>query len=333
MRSSACGAIDLCEQQFFLSYILGIPQKTGKKAEMGTILHKVMEIFANCKKCLQNNKTEFLDDKIGNVEFTNEIILTDRFTHDIFARVYAYYTLKSLHHYTGGDCNKINGWMDEVINFKMFDPRTRNIVAAEQFFDIEIEEEWAKYEFINPSDNSLLKGNLRLKGTIDLITQVDDNTYELIDWKTGQRKNWATGEEKTFDKLCEDIQLHIYYYVMTLLYPHIKNFIITIYYVRDGGPFTMAFSREHNKKKVLEGLKTRVERIKKIKRPALKSADPNYWFCKRVCHYGKTQHPKDESKTICRYISDKIKKYGIDNVIATETDVLHNIGKYQNPGE
>ena len=31
------------------------------------------------------------------------------------------------------------------------------------------------------------RGTLALKGTIDLITDVGDGVYEIIDWKTGRR--------------------------------------------------------------------------------------------------------------------------------------------------
>lgn len=327
LRSSSCGTWKICPQQFFLSYTLGIPQTNNKKAEMGTILHKVMETFANAKLAIQNNHSIFKDDAIGDVDISNIDIMSGKFINNIFNRAYAYYSIKSVHDFSDGDYSTINEWMDAVIDFQngMFDPRKREIVAAEPHFDFEITEDWAKYKFGKD------EGRLRLKGTIDLVTKINDDTYELIDWKTGQRKDWATGKVKEFEDLCKDTQLRIYYYAMTKMYPEIKNFIITIYFVRDGGPFTMAYTKE-DIESTMQVLKQHFTQIKSTTRPQLKSSDPNYWFCKRVCHYGKTPHPKDPSKTICQYINEKTKLWGINSVVASETYGGHNVGHYQNPG-
>ena len=45
--------------------------------------------------------------------------------------------------------------------------------------------------------------------------------------------NWATGEEKTQEKLEIDPQLMIYYYAVNKLYPEIDNCIVTIYFIND----------------------------------------------------------------------------------------------------
>ena len=39
-----------------MNYVLGLPRGTAKKAEQGTIVHKVMEILANCKKITQPDR-------------------------------------------------------------------------------------------------------------------------------------------------------------------------------------------------------------------------------------------------------------------------------------
>ena len=123
----------------------------------------------------------------------------------------------------------------------MFDPRNRNILCPEQHFDFEIKKPWAQYSYDTPEGK--LEGYLALKGTIDLITLVNDNTIEVIDWKTGKRLDWATGQEKTLEKLQNDPQLRIYYYAISHLYPHIKNVIFSIYFINDGGPFSICFDK------------------------------------------------------------------------------------------
>ena len=48
---------------------------SGKKAQLGTVVHKVMEVLASCNKKLQENpdkKSMYIkDDAIGKVNFTN----------------------------------------------------------------------------------------------------------------------------------------------------------------------------------------------------------------------------------------------------------------------
>src|SRR5690606_34355557 len=58
---------------------------------------------------------------------------------------------------------------------------------------------------------------------------------------TGRRLNWATGEEKTHEKLKDDPQLRIYHYAVSHLYPDIENIYITINFINDGGAFTICF--------------------------------------------------------------------------------------------
>src|SRR5574343_1700495 len=56
MRSSSFLNYDFCPQQYYLTYVLGIPRSSAKKADKGTIVHKVMEVLANCKKVMQDYK-------------------------------------------------------------------------------------------------------------------------------------------------------------------------------------------------------------------------------------------------------------------------------------
>jgi len=87
-----------------------------------------------------------------------------------------------------------------LYNHGQFDPRNRNIVSVEQKFDFIIDRPWAQYEYKLP-DGTIEKGTLAFKGTIDLITKINDTTLESIDWKTGKRLDWNTGEVKTWKKI------------------------------------------------------------------------------------------------------------------------------------
>jgi len=199
IRSSSYNNYDYCQQQYYISYVLGHPTVSGKKAQMGTIVHKVMECLARAKKALQENKKSFKDDVLGRIRITKDKIKSEKFVNTLIVKSYEHYTNESPHAFTGKDfrdCEKWS-WMALHYNNGQFDPRNRNIVEAEPHFDIEITEPWAKYSYDLP-DGTKLEGNLAIKGTIDLVTQIDDGVIEVIDWKTGRRIDWASGEEKTF---------------------------------------------------------------------------------------------------------------------------------------
>ena len=50
VRSSSYNNYSYCQMQYFITYVLGHQSDSGKKADMGTMAHKVMEILAGLKK-------------------------------------------------------------------------------------------------------------------------------------------------------------------------------------------------------------------------------------------------------------------------------------------
>ena len=186
----------MCPMQYFIEYNLGHRSPSNKKADKGTICHKVFEILAFIKLNKQNNNRYFKDDIIGDVDITNYEL------NDIIEKVYHFYTSQFTHHqWTDRDFKDCDKWVYKALEYGdgMFDPRNREIVEPEQHFDITIDKPWAKYKY--ETKDGPLEGQLSIKGTIDLITKVNDDTFEVIDWKTGRRLDWATGQEKTLEKL------------------------------------------------------------------------------------------------------------------------------------
>jgi hypothetical protein len=309
-----------------LTYVLGIPTITGKKAEMGTIFHKVMECLANCKLAIQEGRENVQDDVVGEISIDG--LENTVFVKEIFQKSYTHYSSKSVHKYSPKDKNDIWSWVESVLDGP-FDPRCRNIIAAEPSFDIEINKEWAKYDYIMP-DGTKLTGNLRIKGTIDLVTRLDNDTIEVIDWKTGECRDWGKNKPKIWKDFCIDPQLNMYYYALKNRYPDVKNWLSTINYVRTAGPFTVAHDEE-DILKVEKMLRRQFEKIKHNTFPSLKTSEK--WFCKCVCHYGKNMSEKNPKKTICKYITDKLRCSSLDKIVTDETWQDFNIGYYQNPGE
>jgi hypothetical protein len=224
----------------------------------------------------------------------------------------------------------------------MFDPRNRNILCPEQHFDIVIDKDWSKYKY--KLSEGTLEGNLAIKGTIDLITQVGDNTIEIIDWKTGRRLNWATGQEKTQEKLEEDPQLRIYHYAIQKLYPHIDHIMVTIFFINDGGAFSVIFDKS-DLPKTESMLRDKFEIIKKTQKPRLHKS----WMCSKLCHFGKSTFEnsnvlpileyrdnqlcqKNTHMTKCEQIKHDIELKGINNVVDEYTVPGYTVAKYKAPG-
>lgn len=338
-RSSSYNTHNMCEQQYFGEYVLGWRGLSGQKADKGTITHKVLEILAVIKKAQQDHQDTIDDDLIGEVSVNGYNL------DDIIDQVYSYYTSNAQHHkWSQKDHKDCKNWVYKAIEFNngMFDPRNRNILCPEQHFDFQINKSWAKYSY--DINGQKLEGNLALKGTIDLITLVNDSTIEVIDWKTGRRLDWATGEEKTQEKLEKDPQLKIYHYAIKHLYPNIKNIIFSIYFINDGGPFSICF-HDSDLSSTEDMLRQKFEAVKSTKKPRLNKS----WMCGKLCHFGKTTfegthiQPIEEYRdgqvckigqtmTKCEQIKHDLDLYGIDTTMDLYKNKNHSFGSYKAPG-
>lgn len=323
LRSSSMGTLSWCEHKYFCSYVLGIPEISNKAADKGTIVHKVMELFGQAKKAKQNDQTMIQDELFGefNIKRCNNIPL-------ITTEIFNLLTEKIPHHsWVKGDLKDCINHVKNITSFNngMFDPRKRDIIDAEKYFDISINEKWAKYNFDLP--HGKLNGTLAIKGTIDLVTKIDNDTLEILDWKTGRyRTDWNTGKTKEYDDFSNDIQLRLYHYAASILYPQYKDIIITIFYVQAGGPYTIHFHKD-DIFKTEQIIREYFEKIKRIAKPRLNVT----WKCSRFCHYGKNKF--DGSKnTICQDISNHVNKYGMHRTIENYGQKLEEIKDYKSGG-
>jgi hypothetical protein len=329
----------MCEQQYFLEYVLGWRGPSGQKADKGTIVHKVLEILAIIKKAQQDNIAVIDDDVAGKID-TNDYNLNS-----LIEKSYRHYSEASPHHkWTLKDYKDCHSWVYKAIEFNggMFDPRNRNILRPEQHFDFTINKKWAEYSF-NTNDGAIT-GNLALKGTIDLVTLANKNTIEIIDWKTGRRLDWATGQEKTQEKLEKDPQLRIYHYAISHLYPDIDHIIFSIYFINDGGPFSICFDKK-DLSETENMLRQKFEYIKQTKKPRLNKS----WMCNKLCHFGKTTFEntsvlpiieyrdnqtcqQGSFMTKCEQIKHDIELHGMNHVVQQYKHTNHTFGMYKAPG-
>jgi hypothetical protein len=354
--------------KYFIIYVLGQPSPSNLKADMGSVTHLALEWLSLLKiqydegKEILSLKTSAVDiqcnredlyiptklrdedvDKINKTRINKQIFLPTAklpygqvrygavVVNKLIHAAYEHFskTVSPNHPWTKASYLNCYNWTFMALeqNNRHYDPRFRKIISPEQKFDLKIEEDWAKYSYFYQGKQ--IDGYLGLKGTIDLVTEVNEDTIEVIDWKTGKMFNWGKNEAKTFETLQEDKQLMFYYYAIRKLFPNYKNVILTINFIRDGGAFSVPFDDSILPK--IEGIiRDTFEDIKNKEMP--KRLDPTYQDhrCKLFCPFYKR---KVDGTNYCKHITDKIEDFGIDYVTETETREGHYVGYYENPGE
>jgi len=319
LRSSSYNTWDMCQFQYYLNYVLGIKDVAGKAADKGTIVHKGLELLAKKKKAQQDKCVTVKDDEINTI--FREWELTPKVAID--SAIDYYLGTKTHHNWTDSDVRDCNEWFNIVLNSE-YNPLNLDIVATEKFFDIIFTDPEFYYSFFNGDNGGIINGYLGIKGTIDLIINHDNETIEMVDWKTGkEKKNWATGKEKKYKCFEDDFQLLLYYYALKKLYPG-KMILVTIYYMRDGPPFSFAFDESHEKL-LMEKIKNRFEVIKNSNTPT--RIFPN-WKCNTFCYYGKNYI---ENETICNHYYNQMQKIGLDKLTESTADI-NKATQYQEGG-
>ena len=299
-----------------------------------------MEILAGLKKFKQDNRRkkylEVLDDKCDLIRVHVDKLYTDNFVNELCDISIDAYSKDSKHKFTKSDREVVRDtvWTFLTHNDGQFDPRERHIHQAEPHFDIPIQEDWAKFEY--QINGEKVTGQLAIKGTIDLVTLVNKDTIEVVDWKSGRRMNWATGEEKDYNKLQNDPQLLLYFYAMSKLYPDFPNRIMSIFFYKDKDgnvdpkPYSMMFDKE-DEQRFLDKLKVRFEEIKNNTNPQPLDSSRKHWKCRYLCHFCKNKW-KGSDDSMCVYVEKYLKKHGMEKTVEDCSRPGFEIGFYESPG-
>jgi len=231
--ASAIGLYNHCPFAYFMHYILGMESRTGKAALQGSIVHRALEWMAKLRQhgktnvdpiWLLNCAWDELTAKSPNIEIRK---ITTRIDKDTGAFKEA------------ADFKKCSTALETVLADTFYNPYNMQIIKAEQWFSLEMPgEEWSCLDC-----NGKLH-QFAVRGFIDLINEIDSDTIEIIDWKTGARKNFYTQEIIDDNVLIREIQPRLYHLAAYFLYPQYKNILITFYYTCDGGPITITLSQD-----------------------------------------------------------------------------------------
>jgi hypothetical protein len=323
-RSSSLNQYKTCEMRYLFEYVLGDKVPTSKSACLGTMFHKTFEIRSLAKKAIQENQSKIIDDNFG--ELSVDQCRDYKLIHD---KSFEYYSKIEQHlKLSKKDYDDVLGWIEfSLSKYSEYDPFNLDIVAAELFFDIEIDKPWAKYKsMINGEDVS---GNLRIKGTMDTVIRHSDTVYEMFDYKTGKyRTDFATGKEKDLEYLKKDTQLLLYLIALKTLYPNV-DFMLSLFYVNKGGIFTVT-ADDKMLSDAWQMLEDNYKNISKNYNP--KQLDPRHldYRCKYLCPFSKPSED-DKSISICCNAKNRISKDGFIKFINEKIDVK-TIGNYGSGG-
>lgn len=268
-----------------------------------------MEILANCKLAKQNGEHFYDDEDLNVFELDTSPEDAIQFAFDHYRRIDGHIDWED------ADFRAARKYMYNHLNYNdgVFDPRKREIVAVEHRFDITLEEPWAYYDYKLP-DGKEISGQLSLKGTVDLVTKVDDDTKEIIDYKTGKYTKFPKDELKTDKDIHDDFQFQLYAYVIRKAFPDTKYVMLSVFYSQFNQPFTVDYS-EQDDKVTLGRIRDKFERIKNDLRPSLNIG----WWCRYVCPFAKPY--KDTDKSICSYFKERVRTHGVDNTFVKYGDV------------
>lgn len=323
LRSSQIGSWKVCNLQTILTYVFGFQNRAGAAASMGTCVHKMMELRAlgAMAKKKGDQKFEYEDWGEIDVDWAMDI-------HQTIDKVYEHQQ-KLDHHINWKNAPKskiLKGAHKAITDFPQYDPANLNIIKVEQFFDIEIKENWAKYS--REINGKTIEGYLHLKGTIDCVLDLGNNVYECFDFKHGKRSCFATGQEKTLDFLSKDHQLLFYLYALKKLYPD-KDFIMSLYFINNGGIYSVV-GDDKMYQSAEKMIKQVFREITNVKYPILLDPTRQDFRCKYCCEYSKPASFTN-GKSVCQFFHEEIKTNGLEKTISTYAD-LDKITLYQDGG-
>ena len=231
--ASAIGLYNHCPFSYFMRYILGMESLAGKAALQGSIVHKTFEWMTKLKKRDKVNvdPTWLLDRAWDeHLKESPEIAIrkvTTRRDKDTGK-------LKE-----AADFKKCRVALEEVISNEHYNPYNLSVVDSERWFAMEMPgEEWKCL------GEDREQHQFAVRGYIDLVHEIDAETIEIVDWKTGVRKDFYSQEPIDEEVLSRLVQPRLYHLAAYFLYPKYKNIILTFYYTNDGGPVTISLSQD-----------------------------------------------------------------------------------------
>lgn len=266
--ASAIGLYHHCPFSYFMQYILGMESKAGKAALQGSIVHQALQWMIKLRKrgkinvdpmWLLNRSWDELTVKSPEIAMRRTTTRIDKETGEFKE---------------AADFKKCRIALETVLTDSFYNPYDLKVLGGEQWFALEMPgEEWQCL------DQGGKLHQFTVRGFIDLIHEIDKETIEIVDWKTGSRKDFYTQQPIDEALLMREVQPRLYHLAAYFLYPKYKNILITFYYTNDGGPITIALSQDDLTMTIaaLHRFFTTIKQDTLIRR--------NRWWTCRMCNF------------------------------------------------
>lgn len=321
LSASKIKTYDSCAFKYFLNYGIYAPQKPHFAAEMGSLLHVILERYA---QIFINGVDEEGKDKEWLDKNWKKMVLKDGFQ-TLKSWEYNTHVLKeakdcgSCKAFKDGvcgvvkrdvdsfdgcpwgtwveACNMVNRVVKDETEYGVFSDPSK-VIGAEQKFNFDI-------ELNNEAYN--------VNGIIDLVLEVDEDTVEIVDYKTGRHKMSPNAAQ-------QDVQLMLYYLAAKKLYPEKKHHIVTVFYVHGGKKqITPSFSSK-TADEIMEKVSRTWSSIKNDQDP-IRIADrrdgsvsPNH-VCKYLCNWD-----------LCQKVKPKFDEYRNKGGLIEDLKSLEDLG-------
>ena len=307
IRSSLLGNLEFCQHQCVLTYAVGLSSPAGAAASMGSTVHKMMELRARGSIAQKSGKDSFEYEDWGtlSVAWSMDFDQTINKCHENQLEIDNHVDPKKII-----KSKILTSAKKAITDYPQYDPINLNILAIEQFFDMEIKEDWAKYS--KEINGTLYEGYMKIRGTIDCLISHNDDIIEVFDFKNGSRKDFATDQIKDLEYLKTDKQLLFYLFALNKLYPG-KTFIMTLYFINDGGIFSVVGDEEMLKKSE-DMIKAKYLELTTMEIPTLRNPKRNDFKCIHCCKYSKPDS-YTRGLSVCEFMHNKFKKDGLDVTI------------------
>ena len=112
-----------------------------------------------------------------------------------------------------------------------------------------------------------------VNGVADVVRRVDEDTIEIIDWKSSKKK-------PKYDEQRLDLQPRLYDICLREMYPEYPNVLVSFYYLRHKKPDYLFYYTDEEREETIRSLKQTVRDIRRLRHPERRKT----WMCKCFCN-------------------------------------------------
>lgn len=254
-----------CEWQWALKYIMHFPDGDIPSGGMGKIAHETLDSLST----MTQNDASFA--KLSNEEqvvifeeeWAKELAKYEAEKPEMMEKINLKYAPK---------LRKIKAKCIELMDTH-WTPFSTKTISTEEYFELELTD-----KRFRGADGK----NFIINGLKDRVDRLDEDTIEVIDYKSGMRQDFlGDGKKLEPSDLYDNIQCQMYYLAARQMFPTYKNIIITLIYLVDGGAISVPFADED-----INGICNKIhDTIMEIRNNESPLRNMGWW-CKHICTYG-----------------------------------------------